>query len=267
MKLLILHVLIHFVIFGGKYYSTSANPLTGERIKLLTKNEFSSAACLLRKTNDNLLTIFCTATFFTTSDLVTTASCLQLFETEGFYVQAGSHDVRLGESYEPTWWITFDQYIVKYNKTKLHDHNDIGVIKLPFSARFVTPSPLSQLSPSQLIGKKVKVIGCTPCYSNPSEPLTIKKKAHVNILSNEECLAKAMKIREQNWCIPEYVLCTRNKPHAIMDDPDHGGPLILNGELLAITLGLMFFEESTEDKKKINLHLSIHDYREFFKFS
>jgi hypothetical protein len=47
---------------------------------------------------------------------------------------------------------------------------------------------------------------------------------------------------------------------------DFGGPLILNGEMVAINIGLSIFNKHEPDSSNINFHLNICYYKEFINF-
>jgi hypothetical protein len=119
--------------FTGNHYFTTVKAIIGsENIRPVAEHEFSSVACLIRKSSTNSIeeNIFCTATFISTVHLLSTAECVKSAEVLGFVVNAGSHDIKQSKVYNPLWWLTFERFIEIYKMPLQHHENDISMIRV-----------------------------------------------------------------------------------------------------------------------------------------
>jgi hypothetical protein len=70
-------------------------------------------------------------------DVLTIASVVHNIESEKFEVVGGSIDLRLITSYNPSWWIHFDNWASVNNEELLYNVNDICIIRVSYTFKLL----------------------------------------------------------------------------------------------------------------------------------
>ncbi|XP_011495564.1 PREDICTED: thrombin-like enzyme 2 [Ceratosolen solmsi marchali] len=89
------------------------------------------------------------------------------------------------------------------------------------------------------------------------------RTAQLIVLRMRECSSKLSRILAELILIHNRYICTCADPHVVMNHGDSGNPVFYNGMVIAIHKSTMPFPGEVVNPQKINIHTTIHYYRNF----
>ncbi|XP_011493833.1 PREDICTED: chymotrypsin-2-like [Ceratosolen solmsi marchali] len=262
---IILYAIQLYVIFHNHYENVES--LLGQRLRPVTYGEYPFVVPLI-STDSEIAEesyITCTANFLSNYFLLTTEHCIYNHQFNNFRVYMGSYNLHFNLELYPIWLISYDQWATVHNIQINFNSNDIGLIyvfnNLPYPIHVTTLSPISPQN--RLYESTAKVLG----WGNRNTvPLisSVLYVGNVTILSPARCHHRTEGLRGSYVSIPPTYFCTSASPHIIITSGDSGGPLLYEGQLIAISVGTCPKDDSNYvHSLSVNLHIGIDYYRMF----
>ncbi|XP_011501555.1 PREDICTED: trypsin-like [Ceratosolen solmsi marchali] len=90
---------------------------------------------------------------------------------------------------------------------------------------------------------------------------SILETVTLNILNNNECKDRIMKLHRREINIGVNIFCTSAEPYALMSHGDSGDPIMYNNEIIGVSSGC--FNELSFHPDKVNVHVHVAYYRKF----
>ncbi|XP_011495210.1 PREDICTED: uncharacterized protein LOC105360114 [Ceratosolen solmsi marchali] len=114
---------------------------------------------------------------------------------------------------------------------------------------------------SVFYGLDVQLLGCG--RTNNVEYTWRVQTTEARVLHHSECGHRASQIEGVLLYVSVNYICSSRTPYAQLTNGDNGGPLLYNGAIVGINLGVSPPYHGTFHPNKVNIHLYLYLYRIF----
>ncbi|XP_011495241.1 PREDICTED: azurocidin-like [Ceratosolen solmsi marchali] len=256
-----------FTIICTQCNLPTVNAMIGPNVRVAHEREFPFIVAIKHINLENPMPIrdhICTAAMISKVHVLSAAQCTENRIIANTAILYGSNALIFAEEYRIRWWINFNQWTILKHRPLVNLDNDIVIIKLTREIEGdFQPAQLWPLPNNDITAQYVHLAGWGMTERRVLS-LSLLTDSTV-IITNNACEHHIRRETGRIFHIHERHFCSLGITFTLLQRGDFGGPVLYCNKIVGINKQVLPEARRELNNQKINIHTSIHFYREFIE--